>query len=714
MTRSFLNNVILFIVLLSCIITVTQSIKVAVLATGGPEDLGFNYQVNQAKVNAEKALNLREVYYFSDIPIPESKEFIYNLCESGYNLIIVSTLDYLSGAREAAKAYPNVQFLLRGSGATSSNIQSVTYNFISANYVTGYFAGLMTKSKIIGYVTPGPPASSNYAAHAFYVGAKNSNPDIESMYFYSTGSWLNPEISAGAANSLLSDYGVDVIGQTQDDMSVQIEAVDRGYIGIGTNGFNQKEVFGDKIALSYVLDWTSVFVDLIQKNIDHPDGNYTKTNYYGDWDNSFLTYTHSRSLDPQVKSILDEIILNFTAVPKAMAPFFCNDYNKYTFSATYLTGAELNCISQARFQNMSDPYPGMTWLGNYTIPITLKEVPKTFTRAFTATSGALILLALILEAVIYINKDKPIIRSASPIFCILIIMGGIIVYASIILWTVSPTTATCNARYWLVSIGFTTLIGSMVVKNFRIWLIFDNPELKTIKITNYQLFPWVAGLLVINALLVAIITASGDLKMVEVMGIDDLTKYQYMQVCKMNNSGAIALYILLAYFALLLLVGVFVSWKIRIVDIAEFNESKPIANTLYAISFSLFVIVSLVVSPQYYLDQQMILCIAGLFMATAALGILFVPKLYGLATRGSSTEQLFSMKKSSIASSRSSASKNSSNPDSGDSGKSSHNPHNYYKKSTNNVLAEFTDESISDQEDESNDLPIENTNSNRV
>ncbi|KYR02864.1 G-protein-coupled receptor family 3 [Tieghemostelium lacteum] len=637
-----------------------ENIKIAIISSEHPNDLGYNYQVNEAKVNVEKYLKLRNVNYFSGVH-DDPYIFMENLIvNEGYKIIIVATYDFTYQAADLSDHYPNTQFLTRTvyskDNTKQNNLQYVNYDFAGANFFTGLFAGYATKTNKVGYIQPGEPISGEYPAHAFFLGARMANPNVEA-YNIITGSWSNIEISSRATQKLIDDYNVDIFGQTQDDMTVSITAVDNGFVGMGTNGFNQQKVFGDKIGFSYILNWTDCFLDLVINTMDHPDGNFNHTTCYGTWGNGFLTYNFATNIDPfiieEMEKKLDPIIADDSKL------FFCSQLNPYLFNGSLLDTN--NCVLESDyFFNLTDPYPGMTSLGVYQIPLTLKQVPQPFTYGICIACGILILLALIMQVIVWMNKNRSIIRSASPIFCLLIIMGGILVYIGIIFWSIPPTNARCNLRIWFVSIGFTILIGSLVVKNFRIWLIFDNPELKTIKITNYQLIPWIGALILINGILMGAITGAGDLKSIMEIGTDDLGKYEFQNVCQMSNRGSIPLYILLGYFAVLLLIGVFVSWKIRIVDIAEFNESKPIANTLYAISFSLFIIISLVVSPQYYMDEQIILAIAGLFMATAALAIIFIPKIYGLIIKPASLDNtLYTKKKSSVSTSRSSGSKNS-------------------------------------------------------
>ncbi|KYR02853.1 G-protein-coupled receptor family 3 protein 3 [Tieghemostelium lacteum] len=728
-------NIVLLVVLVYLIVVIKGQLtgpRIGILTTGNPSDLGFNYLINQAKVNVEKEFKLKEIYYYPNVKPKQAYDFMLDLCKNKYTLIFAAAYDYVNDGERLAKQYPMIQFMLRGQDYAYDNVQYMDYNFESAQYMIGYFAGLMTKTGRLGFVQPGIPYVGNYESNSFFVGVKDANPDAQ-LYVYDTGSFDDIELSVGAAESLMDDYGVDIIGQNQFDSSVTTAVLNRGFIGMGINGFNQKSILGNKIAFNFVMDWTECFREMINKTIEHPLGDFQHANYLGDWtylkNSRFMVYTYGRDVTEHAIEGMKSAEQYMSTVPKSRAPYFCYKNNQYLFSESFMTVS--NCVPQGVFEGQNDSFPDMFALGQYKVPLQLRDVPRSFTVAISVVCGILLFFSILLEAVVYFNRNRAVIRSASPIFCFLIILGGIIVYVGIILWSVPPTTATCNGRYWLVTLGFTILIGSLVVKNFRIWLIFDNPELKTITITNLQLFPWITSLIFINTLLMAIITTVGGLQQISVQGIDKLSKNEYLQKCIMNDKGDIALYILLAYFGLLLIIGVFVSWKIRIVDIAEFNESKPIANTLYAISFSLFVIVSLVVSPQSEQDKNMILCIAGVFMTTAALGIIFVPKVFTLITKSGSKGNQFNFKKrSTIAHSR--HTKNSQESQGSYSGhvladftedeselseknQNSKEVEEEEKKVTNNyydssaprkhviVLAEFTDDSISDVNSEVGD-----------
>ncbi|GAM23798.1 hypothetical protein SAMD00019534_069730, partial [Acytostelium subglobosum LB1] len=364
--------------------------------------------------------------------------------------------------------------------------------------------------------------------------------------------------------------------------------------------------------------------------------------------------------DTVKKAVYDELD-RLRPIPVSKHPYFCNEYNPMIYPFLNET---FNCINTSTFFSMNTPYPGMDYLGEYVVPLRKIETENSVLIGVITASAVLIALCLVMLGAIVYYKDSHSIRSASPIFCIIIIFGGIMTYAGVILYVLPTSDAVCNIRYWLLALGYSTLAGSLVVKNFRIWLIFDNPELKKIKITNSQLMPWVGGInfIVLVLLILLAIPQLGNLRVEAQYGPSSfLEKYDFQNVCSFSDKTHVILYLLLGVFAALIMVGVFVSWKIRIVDLDEFNESKPIANSLYAALFSIFVIVPLLVVPHSENSETIIISSAGLFITTMTLAILFIPKFYRIYVFGANSSEMFSSAKSAIAESRSAKSKESGN-----------------------------------------------------
>ncbi|KAF2072689.1 hypothetical protein CYY_005995 [Polysphondylium violaceum] len=697
----------------------------ATILSGDPSDMGFNYMVNQGRIETEKYLGIVESKAFENVPEDGAAPIVKQLVQEEYDFVVCSSLGFINDCKEAASTTNRTVFLIRGSSNPTLSSVYITYNYASCNYISGYFAGLVTKTNMVGFITAGPPTINISNANAFFVGARKSNPKV-TMLFYTVGEWINSDVTRAATNDLL-DRGCDIIGTTQDDMSAGEEVLAReNTITLGTNGYPQRKVFGEGIQFSYVYNWTKHYSAAAEMVFNKTFASQVpaKLKFYGDFDTGFITLDYGVFVSDEIKVKVENERNYLASIPRAQHPYICNEYNKYVnIPNGSITG---DCMTTAYFFRLDQPYPGMEYLGKYEIQLVKVDFGKNIQYGFSIVGGCCIFICLLAVIGILKYKDTPSIRSASPIFLIFIICGGIIVYGGIILWVSGNTTQTCNARFWLVSLGFSTLIGSLVVKNFRIWLIFDNPELKTVKITNFQLFPWVGVVVAINILLMAVLTGYGGLRSTDAQNIDNIGKYEYMSICTMDGPGHATLYTLLGYFAALLLVGVFVSWKIRIVDIEEFNESKAIAKTLYAISFCLFIIIPLMTSPQDQKNQTIILAAAGLFIVCSALAILFVPKFWRIKVYGhGGSNEMFTQKKSSnIASSRAeSASKNS---EGNSSGQHKHTTHTTRRGLQNDftddsessaadvpppkpslpsgpVLAEFTDDSASDTDNDHDD-----------
>ncbi|KAN0042421.1 hypothetical protein ACTFIV_004986 [Dictyostelium citrinum] len=738
-----------FILILLCIIVKnsngeepTKKFKLITLLAAHVQDLGFNNMVNRGHVEVSKAMQLEDSQTIVVVGYNDTIRVLAPLVAVGdVDFVICSSQDHAQACRELATKYKDspikTQFLVRGSGAATSNLITCSYNYASANYISGYFAGLYTKTNKIGFLSPGAIDNNNDSfVYAFWYGAKRANPNI-SFYYYNIGNYLNPDKTVAATQDLLA-MGCDMVADTLNDFSTGNTLIaNNRKTAMGTSGFPQRDVYGEDVIYSYNYNWTKLFYPIAQSV---SSGNTNNTYWYGDFnfneDTSFFGLSFSFTVPNDTLTKFYNELNYLKSTPRLSHPYFCNDM-MYEYATknhlTMSTDQPTRCLSSNAFTRINAPFPGMTWLGNYEIRLTEVTQSRSIQVAISSVSSFFILTVLAMMALVVKFRENPSIRSASPIFLNFILFGAIIIYVGIIIWSSSINSASCNAQFWLVTLGFTTLIGSLVVKNVRIWLIFDNPELKLVKITNLQLVPWVGGCLLINIILMSILTSVGDLREVNAQGIDSLGKYEFMRVCKMNSSGASTLYTILAYFAALLLVGVFVSWKIRIVDILEFNESKAIANTLYAISFCLFVIVPLMISPQDKQSEKVILCIAGLFIVSAAVLIIFVPKFYRVYLYGSGgTSDMFYKKKkqSPVATARAeSTSKGSSGAGSGagsgvktnkrgnlvsgdfsdDTESSLSEPNKPVKVADGAVLAEFTDDTISDldNQDINNDQPIE-------
>eukprot|EP00301_Raphidiophrys_heterophryoidea_P006896 c12737_g1_i1.p1 GENE.c12737_g1_i1~~c12737_g1_i1.p1 ORF type:complete len:264 (-),score=87.44 c12737_g1_i1:385-1176(-) len=133
----------------------------------------------------------------------------------------------------------------------------------------------------------------------------------------------------------------------------------------------------------------------------------------------------------------------------------------------------------------------------------------------------------------------------------------------------SRTTA-CRVAPLLVSLGLVIVLGSVSARNFLVWRIFDNSQLKERKLTQRHLLRVVGVLVVVHAVI------AGSL--LHAIGVSRTTQWCTVDL---SHTAATALVVC----NVLLLVGLvvwalFVTVKIRNVP-SDFNESSHLAWATY-------------------------------------------------------------------------------------------------------------------------------------
>ncbi|KAJ3055660.1 hypothetical protein HK097_009778 [Rhizophlyctis rosea] len=113
---------------------------------------------------------------------------------------------------------------------------------------------------------------------------------------------------------------------------------------------------------------------------------------------------------------------------------------------------------------------------------------------------------VVLMVLFWFRRNTPVIRAASKLFSFLILIGGIITFASVPLKTTTIERLTwwqCNGTYWFFAIGYAMVVGSLFVKTYRVDLIFRNQEIG-FKVTDQQLGLYLGGILVLEVLLLLV------------------------------------------------------------------------------------------------------------------------------------------------------------------------------------------------------------------
>ncbi|MFZ5751410.1 MAG: BMP family protein [Pseudomonadota bacterium] len=194
--------------------------------------------------------------------------------EGGAQLIVGEIFGVEQEAREVAKDYPNVAFLMGSSFMPDPALPnlSVFDNYIQdASYLSGIIAGAMTRSGNIGMVGGFPIPEVNRLMNAFMAGAREMNKDIRFQVSF-IGSWFDPPKAKETAFAMI-DAGADVM--YAERFGVSDAAKERGVLSIG-NVINTQADYPDTVVASALWHFEPTLQAAIEKVAA---GAFTADNY---------------------------------------------------------------------------------------------------------------------------------------------------------------------------------------------------------------------------------------------------------------------------------------------------------------------------------------------------------------------------------------------------------------------------------------------------
>ncbi|XP_061114576.1 gamma-aminobutyric acid type B receptor subunit 2 [Conger conger] len=251
------------------------------------------------------------------------------------------------------------------------------------------------------------------------------------------------------------------------------------------------------------------------------------------------------------------------------------------------------------------------------------------------------------------NRNHRLIKMSSPYMNNLIILGGMLSYASIFLFGLDGSLVSdkafetlCTVRTWILTVGYTTAFGAMFAKTWRVHAIFKNVKMKKKIIKDQKLLIIVGGMLLIDLCILICWQIVDPLKRtVEEYSLEadphgrDMAIRPFLEHCE-NMHMTIWLGIVYAYKGLLMLFGCFLAWETRNVSIPALNDSKYIGMSVYNVG--IMCIIGAAVSFLTRDQPNVQFCIVALviiFCSTITLCLVFVPKLLTMRTNPDAATQ---------------------------------------------------------------------------
>ncbi|TAD91267.1 MAG: BMP family ABC transporter substrate-binding protein [Alphaproteobacteria bacterium] len=219
------------------------NITVGILYVGPRDDFGYNqaHAVGAAELKKVPGVKVVEEENVPEtIAVQRSMESMINL--DGARLILATSFGYFDPHMLAMAAkYPRVEFRhavgLWDQAKHPQNAGSYFGYLDQAHYVNGIAAGLVSKTKKIGFIAAKPIPSVLRNINAVLLGARKNMPDATVQVVF-TGDWSLPVREAEATNALIA-AGCDVITCHVDSPKVVVETAERR--GVMTLGHNASQ-----------------------------------------------------------------------------------------------------------------------------------------------------------------------------------------------------------------------------------------------------------------------------------------------------------------------------------------------------------------------------------------------------------------------------------------------------------------------------------------
>ncbi|KAJ3116904.1 hypothetical protein HDU96_008423 [Phlyctochytrium bullatum] len=182
---------------------------------------------------------------------------------------------------------------------------------------------------------------------------------------------------------------------------------------------------------------------------------------------------------------------------------------------------------------------------------------------------------------------------ASPIFMETMLLGTLIAYSTVFVYTGMPSTVTCILQPWLVFLSYAITISAMIVKNWRIYRLFRDKYSVDLKISDATLIKWWTVMVMVAVAILSVWTAVDPPKPI-LISIADTVFWSCRSSSLLLNWIFIGA--CLFYGTLLLGAGVFLAYSTRNVK-SQYNESQHIGYIVYTM-----VVLFVILIPLCYID----------------------------------------------------------------------------------------------------------------
>ncbi|KAK3920331.1 Gamma-aminobutyric acid type B receptor subunit 1 [Frankliniella fusca] len=239
-------------------------------------------------------------------------------------------------------------------------------------------------------------------------------------------------------------------------------------------------------------------------------------------------------------------------------------------------------------------------------------------------------------------RHRRVIQSSHPVCNTIMLVGVITCLWSVFLLGldgqfVSPGVypLVCQARVWLLSIGFTLAYGAMFSKVWRVHRLTTHNKPDTKKIEPWKLYTMVTGLLLIDLVLLMTWQLYDPLqRRIEVFPLeeptntdDDVKIRPELEHCE-SEKHTVWLGVIYGYKGVVLVFGLFLAYETRSIKVKQINDSRYVGMSIYNV-----VVLCLITAPVTLViaSQQdavfAFVALAVIFCCFLSMALIFVPKV---------------------------------------------------------------------------------------
>ena len=272
---------------------------------------------------AEKYPNVDYVYREEvgpDVAVTYAEELIADGAD-----IVIGNAEFMGmPLKEIADEYPDVYFgsIIASDLTTKQNFIRLFPRQYQALYLEGLIAGALTETGNIGIVSAFPSVQVIRRQNGFYLGVQDAAELLGkeiNVYVKYVGDWFLPAEEGDIANTLISQYGVDVLTQQTDSGSPLDVAQEQGiwFIGkdmdiVGFYGWSDTNT----VAVSFDTRWEVLYEHMLKEFLDGEEN--PETVLYLGMD-SAMTLADGETVYPTV-DIMNDNKVGIEAISPAALP----------------------------------------------------------------------------------------------------------------------------------------------------------------------------------------------------------------------------------------------------------------------------------------------------------------------------------------------------------------------------------------------------------